>query len=118
MFIFLNLDSIVRWSVILIAGIRLFYFIFRCKPCFYCVSLSISMFLVLFVSFSLCLSFSVSLFLSFSCLYSCLIHTVTKPTHLELDNGQVQSHSTNGKNNIHLRLFLDTNKIYWTFFFL
>lgn len=31
------------------------------------------------------------------------IYLVTKPTHLELDNGQVQARSTNGKNFVNLR---------------
>lgn len=34
---------------------------------------------------------------SISLSFSTFNHTVSKPTHLELDNGQVQSHSTNGK---------------------
>lgn len=54
-----------------------------------------------YVCLSVCFSLSISIFyfsLSFPIFISCFKNTVTKPTHLELDNGQVQSHSTNGKN--------------------
>lgn len=39
------------------------------------------------------------------------VQTVTKPTHLELDNGQVQSHSTNGKIKLHLHVVIFNTRI-------
>lgn len=59
------------------------------------LSTSLSLYTCLSVYFSLSLS---SLFiLIFPDILFMFWNTVTKPTHLELDNGQVQSHSTNGK---------------------
>lgn len=41
---------------------------------------------------------------------SYLPETVTKPTHLELDNGQVQPRSTNGNRNEQTNAYKQTKK--------